>query len=63
MSDYTFKFEVNHLSLLLLNNAVNKYLETWPGGSPLEQQAMKEIQLEINRALLDASYLIDKSQD
>tara|TARA_R100001126_G_C4728623_1_gene102736 strand:+ start:337 stop:528 length:192 start_codon:yes stop_codon:yes gene_type:complete len=63
MSDYTFKFEVNHLSLLLLNNAVNKYLETWPGGSPLEQQAIKEIQLEINRALLDASFLIDKSQD
>ena len=63
MSDYTFKFEVDHLSLLLLNNAVNKYLETWPGGSPLEQQAIKEIQLEINRALLDASFLIDKSQD
>ena len=63
MSDYTFKFEVNHLSLLLLNNAVNKYLETRPGGSPLEQQAIKEIQLEINRALLDASFLIDKSQD
>ena len=63
MSDYTFKFEVNHLSLLLLNNAVNKYLETWPGGSPLEQQAIKHIQLELNRALLDASFLIDKSQD
>ena len=63
MSDYTFKFEVNHTSLLLLNNAVNKYLETWARGSPVEQQAIKEIQLEINRALLDASYLIDRSQD
>ena len=56
MCDYTFKFEVNNTAVLLLNTAVNKYLETWAGGSRVEQQAIIDIQLEIYRALLDASY-------
>ena len=60
MSDYTFKFEVNHVALLLLNKAVKQYLEKWPGGSPVEQEAIKAMCLETDRAMLDASYLIDR---
>ena len=57
MDDPTFKFEVNKTSLLLLNKAVNKYLEKWPGGSPVEQESIRAMKLELDRALICLSYM------
>ena len=59
MSDLTFKFELGYTSLKLLNKAVKKYLEKWPGGSPVEQEAVKAMCYEIDKAMLDASFMLD----
>ena len=59
MDNPTFHFEVDKSALLLLNKAVRKYLEKWPGGSPVEQESIKAMQLELDRALICLSYMSD----
>ena len=61
MSDLTFNFEVNGNALVLLNRAVDKYIETWPGGPAAEQEHLKDIQLGLRQALLD--YQLHQSTD
>ena len=57
MEEPTFTIEVNKSALLLMNRAVAKYLEKWPGGSPVEQESIRNMKLELDRAVLQMSYL------
>ena len=59
MSGYTFNFEMNADALRYISKAFDKYVEKWPGGNPAEQEALKEIQLGLHKALLDLQ-LIDQ---
>lgn len=53
MEDLSFNIEVNATALKLLSKAVDKYLELWPGGDPLEQTSLFEIQLGLKKAVLE----------
>ena len=57
MSDYTFNFEVDGEALRYLCNAMDKYIEKWPGGNAKTQEDLKRIQVELNKALLDYQYI------
>ena len=57
MSDYTFNFEVDGHALHYLCRAMDKYVEKWPGGNPDEQEALKNIQFNLKKALLDYQLL------
>ena len=48
-----FVFETNANALRYISKAFDKYVEKWPGGNPKEQEELKEIQLELYKALLD----------
>tara|TARA_R100001224_G_scaffold66429_1_gene39989 strand:+ start:146 stop:337 length:192 start_codon:yes stop_codon:yes gene_type:complete len=56
MSDQVFQIEVDKSALIILNKAVKKYLETWPGGSPVEQESIRQMKVELDRALLHLSF-------
>ena len=49
----TFTFDMDARALRFISKAVDKYVEKWPGGRPEEQEALKEIQLGLHKALLD----------
>ena len=55
--DILFNFRIDKPSLLLILRAVDKYLEVWPGGDPLEQENCKEIQNELRKAALEMRFL------
>ena len=57
MEEPTFTIEVNKSALLLMNRAVAKYLEKWPGGSPVEQESIRQMKLELDRAVLQMSFM------
>ena len=57
MSNYTFQFEVRGEALHYLCRAMDKYIEKWPGGHPKEQEALKQIQLNLHKALLEYQML------
>ena len=59
MSGYTFQFEVRGEALQYLCRAMDRYVEKWPGGHPTEQEALKQIQLNLNKALLEYEFLMD----
>ena len=59
MSNYTFQFEVHGEALQYLCRAMDKYVEKWPGGHPTEQEVLKQIQLNLNKALLEYQLLQD----
>ena len=52
-----FQFDVSPNALKLLTRAVDKYIEKWPGGTALEQEQLKEIQLGLRKALLDCQIM------
>ena len=51
-------FEVNGDALRYLQKAMDKYIEKWPGGSPKEQDQLKEIKLGLDKAMLDYQMII-----
>ena len=55
--DYLFTFEVNAKALKHLSRAIDRYVEKWPGGSATEQSELKEIQLGLQKALLDCQMI------
>jgi len=55
--DILFNFQIDKPSMALLVKAVDKYIETWPGGDPEEQDAAKGIQLELRKAHLELQML------
>ena len=59
MDDLKVTIEVDKGALLILNRAVNRYLEKWPGGHPVEQENIRNIKLELDRAVLQMSFLSD----
>lgn len=59
MASYTFHFEMNSDALRYISKAFDRYVEKWPGGRPEEQEMLKEIQLDLHKALLDLQ-LIDQ---
>ena len=60
MGEHTFSFEVNGDALRYLSKAMDKYIEKWPGGDPEEQDKLKEIQLGLNKAMLDYQMIMSE---
>ena len=58
-----FNFQVDKPSLLLVVQAVDFYLEKWPGGDPEEQRALQEIKYELHRAVFEMTYTADDDDD
>ena len=59
MDDIKIQIEVNHSALSILTRAVDKYLELWPGGHPVEQESIRELKYALNAALLEMSFMED----
>ena len=59
MSDHTFNFEVNGEALVYLCRAMDQYVEKWPGGHPVEQEIIKNIQFNLHKASLEYRILKD----
>ena len=59
MAKPVFIFEMNATALRFISRAIDKYVEKWPGGSPKEQEELKEIQLDLHKALLDLQMMDD----
>ena len=53
MADIFFNFEVDGDALRYIVRAMDKYVEKWPGGDPDEQEKLKQVQIELRKALLD----------
>ena len=60
MADIFFNFEVDGDALRYIVRAMDKYIEKWPGGDPDEQEKLKQVQIELRKALLDYQLLNDK---
>ena len=55
-----FTIEVDKGGLLILVKAVDLFLERWPGGSPVEQESVRNMKMELHKALLEMSFLDGK---
>ena len=55
--DVLFNFQVDASALKILVKALDRYIEKWPGGHPEEQEALKNIQLGLRRAVLDCQLI------
>ena len=55
-----FNFEVDGDALKYIVRAMDKYIEKWPGGDPVEQDKLKLVQLSLRKALLDYQILNDE---
>lgn len=55
--EHIFNFEVNASALKHIARAFDRYIEKWPGGHPEEQDALKEIQLGLRKAILDCQLI------
>ncbi len=60
MADIFFNFEVDGDALRYIVRAMDKYIEKWPGGDPDEQEKLKQVQIELRKALLDYQLLNDE---
>jgi len=60
MADIFFNFEVDGDALRYIVRAMDKYVEKWPGGDPDEQEKLKQVQIELRKALLDYQLLNDE---
>ena len=58
---YYYEIAVNDTWIVLVHTAVSKYLNTWPGGDPLEQEALIKLKADLDKMLLEVSF--DKSID
>jgi|TARA_B100001559_G_scaffold223939_1_gene188013 hypothetical protein len=56
-----FQITVNDTWIVLTHKAVSKYLETWPGGDPSEQEALIRLKSDLDRMVLEVSF--NKSMD
>ena len=56
-----YQITVNDTWVVLVHKAVSKYLETWPGGDPAEQEALMTLKSDLDRMLLEVSF--NKSMD
>ena len=56
-----YQITVNDIWVVLVHKAVSKYLETWPGGDPSEQEALIKLKADLDKMLLEVSF--DKSMD
>jgi len=52
-----FQFEVDKSGLIVLVQAMDMYLERWPGGTPDQQQQIKDMSEVLHRALLEATFI------
>ena len=52
-----FTIQVDKTALMLLSKSVDLYLERWPGGSPVEQESIRNMKYELHKALLEMSFL------
>ena len=55
--DILFNFHIDRPALTLLVQAVEKYVEQWPGGKAAEQDYAKEILTELRKAHLELKFL------
>ena len=58
---YYYEIAVNDTWILLVHTAVSKYLNTWPGGDPAEQEALIKLKADLDKMLLEVS--CNKSMD
>ena len=56
-----YQITVNDTWIILTHKAVSKYLETWPGGDPSEQEALMKLKADLDKMLLEVSF--NKSMD
>ena len=56
-----YQITVNDIWVVLVHKAVSKYLETWPGGDPSEQEALMKLKADLDKMLLEVSF--NKSMD
>jgi len=54
-----FNFQVDQDALRLLVKCVDRYLEKWPGGKPSEQEAVKNMLIELKKASLELQFIED----
>ena len=57
--DLYFNFQVDQDALRLLVKCVDRYLEKWPGGKPTEQDALRKMLTELNKASLELQFIED----
>ena len=50
------ELQVNDLWIRLVHRAVARYLETWPGGDPQEQEIYRLLKTDLDRLLLEVAY-------
>ena len=51
-----YHIQVNDTWIHLVHLAVNKYIETWPGGDPGEQQAYLELKTDLDKLHLETMW-------
>jgi len=56
-----FNFQVDQSALRILVKCVDRYLEEWPGGKPSEQEAIKNMLVELKKASLELQFIEDES--
>ena len=54
-----FNFQVDQDALRLLVKCVDRYLAKWPGGKPSEQEAVKNMLIELKKASLELQFIED----
>ena len=57
MDNIKANFRVDAHSLKIIMNAMNFYLDQWPGGPPAEQQELVDIITELNKAMLELTFI------
>lgn len=48
-----YEIRVNEAWVQCVHQAVSKYLDTWPGGDPMEQEAYKSLKCDLDRLALE----------
>ena len=56
-----YEIAVNDAWIILIHQAVSKYLQTWPGGDPSEQEAFMRLKSDLDKMMLEVSF--NKSMD
>lgn len=51
-----YQLTVNDAYVRLMHRAVTKYIETWPGGDPEEQQAMLVMKQHLDKLMLETMF-------
>jgi len=59
--DLHFNFVADQDALRLLTKCVSSFLDNWPGGDPSEQESVRIMLVELNKALLELQYIEDNN--